>query len=229
MKGSTIFSRVLADRLRALTDVVELAVPYDRGDVLAAIHREGEVVSTSDDSEAMRVRARLSGPSAGRLSEFIVDGATMTTTDVSGAYRASWPAGFVPPPYPYERLDGLLAIAAALPGGAVDLSIGTPIDPPPEAVVEALSTSQSERGYPSSPGSAELRRAIVDWIARRFDVAVEAGQVAACVGTKEFVGTLPQWLKLRRPTATRCCIPKSPTPPTRWGRSSPAAGRSPCR
>ena len=65
---------VLADRLRALTSVVELAVPYDRGDVLAAIHREGEVVSTTDDSAAMRVRARLSGPSAGRLSEFIVDG-----------------------------------------------------------------------------------------------------------------------------------------------------------
>jgi GTP-binding protein HflX len=64
---------VLADRIRTLTNVVELAVPYDRGDVLAAIHREGEVVSTTDDPEAMRVRARLSGPSAGRLREFIVD------------------------------------------------------------------------------------------------------------------------------------------------------------
>jgi GTPase len=64
---------VLADRIRTLTNVVELAVPYDRGDVLAAIHREGEVVSTTDDPEAMRVRARLSGPSAGRLSEFIID------------------------------------------------------------------------------------------------------------------------------------------------------------
>jgi GTPase len=42
--------------------------------VLAAIHREGEVVSTTDDSKSMKVRARLSGPSAGRLSEFIVDG-----------------------------------------------------------------------------------------------------------------------------------------------------------
>ena len=65
---------VLADRLRALTSVVELAVPYDRGDVLASIHREGEVVSTTEGSEVMTVRARLSGPSAGRLSEFIVDG-----------------------------------------------------------------------------------------------------------------------------------------------------------
>jgi GTPase len=65
--------RVLGDRLRALTAVVELAVPYARGDVLAAIHREGAVVSTSEASDEMRVRARLSGPSAGRLSEFIVD------------------------------------------------------------------------------------------------------------------------------------------------------------
>jgi succinyldiaminopimelate transaminase len=106
---------------------------------------------------------------------------------------------FVPPPYPYDRLDGLLTTAATLAGGAVDLSIGTPIDPPPAAVVSALSASGSERGYPSSPGSADLRRAIVEWIGRRFEVSVDAGQVAACVGTKEFVGTLPQWLRLRRP------------------------------
>ncbi len=64
--------RVLPDRLRSLTAVVELAVPYDRGDVLAAIHREGEVVSTSEDSGTMTVRARLSGPSVGRLREFVV-------------------------------------------------------------------------------------------------------------------------------------------------------------
>jgi succinyldiaminopimelate transaminase len=106
---------------------------------------------------------------------------------------------FVPPPYPYERLDGLLDVASRLPGGAVDLSIGTPVDPPPAAVVRALSSSGSERGYPSSPGSLELRRAAADWIARRFAVTVDPQQVAACVGTKEFVGTLPHWLRLRRP------------------------------
>ena len=65
--------RTLADRLRSLTAVVELFVPYDRGDMLAAVHREGEVVSTSDEPDAMRVRARLSGPSVGRLREFVVD------------------------------------------------------------------------------------------------------------------------------------------------------------
>ena len=41
-----------------------------------------------------------------------------------------------------------------------------------------------------APARPSLRRAIVDWIARRFGVTVEASQVAACVGTKEFVGTL---------------------------------------
>jgi succinyldiaminopimelate transaminase len=108
-------------------------------------------------------------------------------------------SGFVPPPYPYDRLDGLLEIAGALPGGAVDLSVGTPIDPAPATVVAALSASGSERGYPPSIGTPELRRAAVRWIERRFDVSVDAADVAVCVGTKEFVGTLPQWLKLRTP------------------------------
>ena len=62
----------LGDRLRAITAIVELLVPYDRGDVLAAIHREGEVVSTFHDTDGVRVRARLSDASAGRLSEFVV-------------------------------------------------------------------------------------------------------------------------------------------------------------
>jgi GTPase len=73
-EGVEAFLRVLGDRLRALTEIIELVVPYDRGDVLASIHREGEVVSTADEPEAMRIRARLSDASAGRLAEFVVDG-----------------------------------------------------------------------------------------------------------------------------------------------------------
>ena len=89
---------------------------------------------------------------------------------------------------------------ATSPGGAVDLSIGTPIDPAPPAVVAALSASGSERGYPPSIGTPELREAIVDWMRRRFDVDGPTPPTsAACVGTKEFVGTLPQWLRLRSP------------------------------
>jgi GTP-binding protein HflX len=63
----------LSDRLRSLAAVIELVVPYDRGDVLAAIHREGEVVSTAEEADVLRVRARLSDASTGRLAEFVVD------------------------------------------------------------------------------------------------------------------------------------------------------------
>jgi GTP-binding protein HflX len=75
-QGIDDFLRVLGDRLRALTAVVELVVPYDRGDVLAAIHREGEVVSTSDTEGGMVVRARLSEASVGRLGEFVAPNAS---------------------------------------------------------------------------------------------------------------------------------------------------------
>ena len=66
--------RVLGDRLRSLAVVYELVIPYSRGDVLASVHREGEVVSTADGETEWTVRARLSDPSAGRLTEFITDG-----------------------------------------------------------------------------------------------------------------------------------------------------------
>ena len=109
-------------------------------------------------------------------------------------------AGFIPPPYPYERLDSLRALAEALPGGAVDCSVGTPCDPPPPQVVEALAASGAERGYPSSIGSSAYREAAAGWVERRFAAAVDPGaEVAACIGTKEFVASLPGYLKLRYP------------------------------
>jgi len=71
-EGIERFLEVLGDRLRSITAVVELLIPYERGDVLASIHREGEVVSTFHDTEGVRVRARLADASVGRLSEFVV-------------------------------------------------------------------------------------------------------------------------------------------------------------
>jgi len=112
-------------------------------------------------------------------------------------------AGFVPPVYPYERLAGARKAGEAHPGGLVDLSIGTPTDPPAPAVVAALGASGAERGYPGSVGTLALRQACAAWMARRFGVELAdaelAGSLAVCVGTKEFVSTLPQWLKLRSP------------------------------
>lgn len=109
------------------------------------------------------------------------------------------PGGFVPPRYPYERLGELRAVADAWEGGVVDLSVGTPCDPPPAAVVSSLASSGAERGYPASVGSAALRRAASEWMAARFGVAVTPAEVLACVGTKEMVASLPHWLALRSP------------------------------
>lgn len=121
--------------------------------------------------------------------------------------RMSDSAGFVPPPYPYDRLDRLAPLAKALDGGMVDLSIGTPCDAPPAAVVAALAASDSERGYPPSIGTEPLRAAIRSWIDRRFGVDVPLAQVAACIGTKEFVATTPQYLRLRTPSRDTVLYP----------------------
>ncbi len=117
------------------------------------------------------------------------------------------PDGFVPPPYPYDRLDKFAPLGAALPGGLVDLSIGTPCDAPPAEVVAALSSSNSERGYPPSIGTEPLRRAIQSWLQRRFGVEASLAQIAACVGTKEFVATTPHYLKLRTPSRDTVLYP----------------------
>ena len=127
------------------------------------------------------------------------------------------PPGFVPPPYPYERVDRFKPLGDAFEGGLVDFSIGTPFDPPPAAVVAALGRSNAERGYPPSIGTAELRGAASRWIARRFAVDVEPQHVGACVGTKEFVGTLPQWLRLRRPDRDTVLYPEISYPTYEMG------------
>lgn len=115
--------------------------------------------------------------------------------------------GFTPPPYPYDRLTELRAIAGALPGGCVDLSIGTPVDPPADLVLKALGESGAERGYPASIGSPAYRQAAADWLGRRFDVVIGPGEVAACVGTKELVAGMPHWLRLRDPSRDTVLYP----------------------
>ena len=109
------------------------------------------------------------------------------------------PTGFVPPPYPYDRLQELHALASDLQGGAVDLSIGTPCDPPAPEVLDALARSGSERGYPPSIGLAAYREAASAWFAGRLGVELDPSNIGACIGTKEFVAGLPHWLRLRDP------------------------------
>lgn len=116
---------------------------------------------------------------------------------------------YVPPPYPYDLLDELRALAAERFGAAIDCSIGAPIDPPPASVVAALSTSNAERGYPPAIGTVAYRQAAADWMARIAGVEIDpATQIGAAVGTKEFVASSPHYLRMRRPERDTVLFPE---------------------
>jgi succinyldiaminopimelate transaminase len=115
---------------------------------------------------------------------------------------------FVPPPYPHDRLRDLRAVAEAVPGGLVDCSVGTPVDPMPEVAQRALTdAAAAATGYPPAIGSPAYREAAAAWIDRRFGVAVSSDAVLACIGTKELVASLPRVLSLRDPSRDTVLYP----------------------
>ena len=95
------------------------------------------------------------------------------------------------PDYPWDALAPYTAKASAHPGGAVNLSIGSPVDPTPQSVRTALAAATDAHGYPATAGTAELRAAIADWYLRRRGVSVDAEAVLPTVGSKELVALLP--------------------------------------
>jgi succinyldiaminopimelate transaminase len=116
--------------------------------------------------------------------------------------------GFVPPIYPYFRLDALKQKAAEAPGGIVDLSVGTPNDPVPEVVIEALaSAAAGANGYPRAIGGPALREAASGWMARTFGVTIDPAHVVSVIGTKELVASLPHLLRLRDPSRDTVLYP----------------------
>jgi succinyldiaminopimelate transaminase len=125
---------------------------------------------------------------------------------------ASLRVSFEPPAYPYERLDGLKRAAAGFDGGPVDCSIGTPVDSPPSFVIEELARGAGARGYPPSAGTTDFRDAAAAWMRRRFEVNVTADDLAACVGTKEFVASLAGYLHLRTPERDTVLYPSMSYP-----------------
>jgi len=71
-EGVDKLREVLTERLRALDRIVELAVPYERGDVMAALHREGEVLVEIHGDRETRVRARIPPEDVSRFADFVV-------------------------------------------------------------------------------------------------------------------------------------------------------------
>jgi succinyldiaminopimelate transaminase len=101
------------------------------------------------------------------------------------------------PEYPWQQLKPFSAKAALHAGGAVDLSIGSPVDPTPEIIQRALDNASNAPGYPSTSGTPEFRQAVVDWFARRRGVSgLGVNQVMPTIGSKEFISWLPLMLGL---------------------------------
>ena len=99
--------------------------------------------------------------------------------------------------YPWDSVAPYAARAAAHPDGIVDLSIGSPVDPTPPLVAEALAAATDAHAYPQTVGTADLREAIIRWYARRRSVVgLTAGNVLPTIGSKELVALLPLLLGL---------------------------------
>ncbi|OYN85927.1 succinyldiaminopimelate transaminase [Parenemella sanctibonifatiensis] len=101
------------------------------------------------------------------------------------------------PDFPWDTIADARARAAAHPGGIVDLSVGTPVDPTPAAARAALTAAADSHGYPTVWGTPQLRQAIIDYLAGRWGAQglTETG-VLPVIGTKELVAALPAQLGL---------------------------------
>ena len=110
--------------------------------------------------------------------------------------RPGWAARACLPAFPWDRLAPYGEQARAHPGGIVDLSVGTPVDPTPAIVQDALRAASDAPGYPTTIGSVALRDALVAWVGRRLGAKVAATQVVPSIGSKEMVSLLPSLLGL---------------------------------
>jgi succinyldiaminopimelate transaminase len=100
------------------------------------------------------------------------------------------------PEYPWQKLKPYQAIAEQHEKGMVDLSIGSPVDPTPKIIQDAIRDSTNAPGYPSTGGSLEFRTAVAEWFGRRRGVELTVDQVMPTIGSKEFISFLPLMLGL---------------------------------
>jgi succinyldiaminopimelate transaminase len=100
------------------------------------------------------------------------------------------------PDFPWDSLVPYGDKARAHPDGIVDLSVGSPVDPTPAFIREALAAATDAHSYPQTAGSVPLREAIVGWYARRRGVELTVDNVLPSIGSKELVAFLPMMLGL---------------------------------
>jgi succinyldiaminopimelate transaminase len=100
------------------------------------------------------------------------------------------------PAFPWDLLAPAAKLARAHPDGIVDLSVGTPVDPVPAVIREALFSAADSPGYPATAGTPAVRDAAAGWLSRRLGVSVDPAAVLPVIGTKELIAWLPTLLGL---------------------------------
>jgi succinyldiaminopimelate transaminase len=101
------------------------------------------------------------------------------------------------PVFPWDSLTEHARLARSHPDGAVDLSVGTPVDPTPAVVQDALRAAANAPGYPATYGTPALREAAAAWLRRCHGVPdLDPDGVLPTVGSKELVAWLPTLLGL---------------------------------
>jgi succinyldiaminopimelate transaminase len=101
------------------------------------------------------------------------------------------------PEFPWDTLADAAALAKSHPGGIVDLSVGTPVDPVAPLIREALASASAAPGYPTTAGTPELRESAVAALSRRYGVTeLTEAAVLPVIGTKELIAWLPTLLGL---------------------------------
>lgn len=101
------------------------------------------------------------------------------------------------PDFPWDSLVPYRERAAAHPDGIIDLGVGSPVDPTPQLIQDALAAASDAPGYPATAGSPAFKQAVKDWFARRHGVTVEHANVMPTIGSKELIGLMPTLLGLR--------------------------------
>ncbi|MDY6142652.1 MAG: succinyldiaminopimelate transaminase [Arcanobacterium sp.] len=99
------------------------------------------------------------------------------------------------PDFPWDTLVPIRERAARHPEGSVDLTIGSPVDPVPPIVIQALGEAADAHAYPPNLGSEELHEAIHQWMVRERGITSQVS-VIPTLGSKEMVALLPSMLGL---------------------------------
>lgn len=100
------------------------------------------------------------------------------------------------PDFPWDALAPYGVIARAHPHGAIDLSVGTPVDDTPEFIQRAFREASNAPGYPLTAGTPDLRSAIDTWVRKNLGATGELG-VLPIIGSKEFVAWLPSLIEAK--------------------------------